>query len=452
MTVRVLVGDCREMLRTLPDASVQCVVTSPPYYGLRDYGTASWEGGDPECDHGVKVSGGPKQTKGEPAQNGHASAADRLNRDDCGKCGARRIDQQIGLEQTPDEYVAEMVGVFREVRRVLRDDGVLLLNIGDSYANDSKWGGSSGGKHVAALHGDTGVGRGKKHTGLKGKDLIGIPWMLAFALRADGWFLRADIIWHKPNPMPESVTDRPTKSHEYVFLLTKRASYFYDAEAVKEAATKPPQRMQPSDEAVAAKSAGPMARGGGVNHQFRDTDRLWAADGTRNLRSVWTINPQPYSGAHFATMPPMLAERCILAGTSEMGCCPACGAPWKRTITKGEPDNDHKAACGADSAGGYNGLSTKGYKAAGVQDASDLKRRILDGMRKKTYGWKPTCNCPPSDPVPCTVLDPFSGAGTTALVADRLGRHAIGIELNPEYADMARRRIAKDSPLFADVS
>lgn len=182
MSIRLLTGDCRDVLPTLPDESVDCCVTSPPYFGLRDYGHAG----------------------------------------------------QIGLEPTPDEFVAGSVAVFREVRRVLRKDGTLWLNLGDSYANDGKWGGSSGGKHVTALHGDTSIGRGKRTTGLKPKDLIGIPWLVAFALRADGWYLRQDIIWAKPNPMPESVTDRCTKSHEYLFLLSKSPRYYFDADTIAE--------------------------------------------------------------------------------------------------------------------------------------------------------------------------------------------------------------------------
>jgi len=230
----ILAGDCRETLKTLPAESVQTCVTSPPYFGLRDYGHAA----------------------------------------------------QIGLEETPDEYVAQLVAVFREVRRVLRDDGTLWLNLGDSYANDGKWGGYSGGKHTKALHGDTGVGRERRTTGLKPKDLIGIPWRVAFALQADGWWLRQDIIWHKPNPMPESIKDRCTKAHEYVFLLSKSASYFYDAKAVQEKATgKPP---------------------GNKTHKAADE---------RNRRSVWTIGSKPYAGAHFATMPPELAALCIQAGS-----------------------------------------------------------------------------------------------------------------------------------------
>jgi DNA modification methylase len=296
----ILIGDCLEVLRGLPDGMAQTCVTSPPYYGLRDYGHVG----------------------------------------------------QIGLEETPDAYVARLVEVFREVRRVLRDDGTLWLNLGDSYASDSKWGGATGGKHVKALHGEAGAGRGKRQTGMKDKDLIGIPWMVAFALRADGWWLRQDIIWHKPNPMPESVTDRCTKAHEYLFLLTKSARYFYDADSIREAPTGRTDALT-------------VINTGADNGREK---RTLNNDGTigANARSVWPIATQPYSGAHFATMPPALAERCIKAGSK------------------------------------------------------------------------------PGD----MVLDPFGGAGTTGLVADRLGRSATLIELNAEYARLARERITADAPLL----
>lgn len=192
--MQIITGDALEVLKTIPDACCSTCVTSPPYYGLRNYGE----------------------------------------------------EGQIGLEETPGEYIERLVEVFREVRRVLKNDGTLWLNIGDSYANDGKWGGSSGGKHAKALHGKTGVGRRKKHTGLKPKDLIGIPWLLAFALRADGWHLRADIIWQKPNAMPESVKDRPTRAHEYVFLLSKSVRYYYNAEAIKEPAVGFPGSQNPN--------------------------------------------------------------------------------------------------------------------------------------------------------------------------------------------------------------
>jgi DNA modification methylase len=315
--IEVRNGDSRDLLRAMPDQSVQCCVTSPPYFGLRDYGHAG----------------------------------------------------QIGLEPSPAEYVAEMVALFREVRRVLRDDGTLWLNLGDSYAG----GGTVGRSNDASR--DIGGGGNKQGSGnpgaqgnrprvadMKPKDLIGIPWRVAFALQADGWYLRQDIIWHKPSPMPESVRDRCTKAHEYVFLLSKSERYYYDADAVSEPATHAgrvrdytgDQKCNHAD----TKLQRTMPRG-----------RRIVGD-TRNRRSVWTIASEPFSGAHFAAMPPALAELCIKAGTK------------------------------------------------------------------------------PGD----TVLDPFGGAGTTGLVADRLQRDAILLELNPDYAEMARQRIRGDAPLFAEVA
>jgi DNA modification methylase len=258
LTWRILVGDVRERLRDLPDGSVQTCVTSPPYWGLRDYGHAG----------------------------------------------------QIGLEPTPEAFVSEMVAVFAEVRRVLAEDGTVWLNLGDSYANDTKWGGSSGGKHVTALHGNSGIGRGRRDTGLKGKDLCGIPWRVAFALQADGWYLRSDIIWSKPNPMPESVTDRPTKAHEYLFLLSKRASYYYDAEAIAEAGIADRNR---GGNAKMVDAAGIVL--GRETNPNCGLGRKWEPDGTRNKRSVWHIATQPYPEAHFATFPEALIEPCILAGS-----------------------------------------------------------------------------------------------------------------------------------------
>lgn len=253
MNIKILIGDSLMTLPTVEAGSCQCCVTSPPYWGLRDYG-----------HHG-----------------------------------------QIGLENTPEEYVARLVAVFRDVRRVLRDDGVLWLNLGDSYANDAKWGGSTGGKHASALHGEP-IGRGKRDTGLKPKDLVGIPWRVAFALQADGWYLRADCIWAKPNPMPESVTDRPTKAHEYVFLLSKSERYFYDADAVREQATVGNHPRTVFD------NTPPVPPGQSPHRGLRHAP---LADAGRNLRSVWTIATHPYSGAHFATFPPALPTRCILAGS-----------------------------------------------------------------------------------------------------------------------------------------
>jgi len=370
LSTRVLTGDCRQVLRTLPDASVHMCVTSPPYFGLRDYGTAKWEGGDAACDHMNGALASDKSTlAGYTSENIKLRTNGMPFRDECGKCGAQRVDSQIGLEPTPDDFVAAMVAVFREVRRVLRDDGTLWLNLGDSYCNTDKWGGGGNtGKNTIALDGTvpSWAVRRKREAmpGLKPKDLIGIPWRVAFALQADGWYLRSDIIWHKPNPMPESVTDRPTSAHEHVFLFAKSAKYYYDAEAVKEAVSGG-AHAQRKDGMTTAKQ---QANGG-----RRDGNSLTLSSGEftdRNLRNVWTVATQPFPGSHFAVFPPALIEPCIKAG------CPIGG----------------------------------------------------------------------------TVLDPFGGAGTTGMVADRLGRSAVLIELNPTYASMIRDRITADAGMFASIT
>jgi DNA modification methylase len=291
-------GDCVEVMAGMEADSVHCCVTSPPYWSLRDYG----------------------------------------------------VEGQLGLEPTPEEYVERMVAVFREVWRVLRDDGTLWLNLGDSYNAQYRGGGfdtASDKQRSNFGTADFMATKARMVTGLKPKDLVGIPWRVAFALQADGWYLRSDIIWAKPNPMPESVRDRPTKAHEYVFLLSKQARYWYDAEAIAEAscgAAEYPKRHG-NGESV----CGP----GGAY-------RVGSTTSGRNRRTVWTIATQPYPEAHFATFPEKLVEPCVLAG------CPVGG----------------------------------------------------------------------------TVLDPFCGSGTTGVVAARLGREFIGIELNPEYVAMAKRRIA----------
>jgi len=293
MNWRVRQGDALTLLREISVESVQTCITSPPYWGLRDYGTAKWEGGDLECDHA-------------PEKRGTASSRD------C-PCGARRIDEQLGLERTPEEYVSRLVEAFREVRRVLRDDGTLWLNLGDSYANDTKWGGSSGGIMAHGLHGQTSVGRERRATGLKPKDLVGIPWRVAFALQADGWYLRSDIIWAKPNPMPESVTDRPTKAHEYLFLLAKSERYVYDREAITEEAVGPaggiirPLKSFLHDSIKHRTKAGLPA--------CQERARQNGGFKNRNKRSIWTITTQPFPEAHFAVMPEALVEPCVLAGS-----------------------------------------------------------------------------------------------------------------------------------------
>lgn len=296
-------GDALETLKAIAEQSINTCITSPPYWGLRDYG----------------------------------------------------VEGQLGLESTPEEYVKNLVDVFREVRRVLRDDGTLWLNLGDSYNGSGGAGGD---------YGPGGIKEGQpKYPGrniatLKPKDLVGIPWRVAFALQADGWYLRSDIVWHKPNPMPESVTDRPTKAHEYIFLLSKASKYYYDHEAIREPVVSRQTAQSVSFKRNGSKRERPIpGQAYGTHRPNREDTPLRE---TRNKRSVWQVNTKPYSEAHFATFPPKLIEPCILAG------CPEGG----------------------------------------------------------------------------TVLDPFMGSGTTLQVATEWGRKSIGIELNPEYIEIAKRRLS----------
>jgi len=440
---RIICGDCLEVLKTLPAESVDCCITSPPYYGLRDYGVAG----------------------------------------------------QIGLEATPEAYISRLGDVFREVRRVLKDEGTLWLNLGDSFC-------SQGGERKYGSYDET-TGRGdqpgKRMTpnGLKPKDLIGVPWLVAFALRADGWYLRSDIIWHKPNCMPESVTDRPTKSHEYLFLLSKSQRYYYDAEAIKEECVpyEVERRLREEKQHLVSRydlkcegQAHAPSLKSGMRSNERKSDYVKSG---RNKRTVWTIPTRPYKEAHFATFPEALVEPCILAGTSERGYCPECGKPWVRQVEKSRATY-HKTEDPTINTGrkGMNrsrtGESDKYVlaipqnelaailKKAATGKESEMEARFgskwahwirtdSSGARIPTFadakeiydilgieipfdgtpgGWLPSCQCA-SKPRPGIVLDPFSGAGTVALVAKKLGRHYIGIELNPAYVEMAKTRINK---------
>lgn len=307
---RCLIGDCRKLLPTLPSELVHCCVTSPPYWGLRDYGTAKWDGGDSECDHLAPPRGG-RNPETAAKQLTSAGTLNYQYTGICGKCGAERADAQLGLEPTPQEYISNMVAVFREVRRVLREDGTLWLNLGDSYAG-SRTGeqgatGQMADREVSKHRGNLGITKIEK--GLKPKDLVGIPWRVAFALQADGWYLRQDIIWSKPNPMPESVRDRCTKAHEYLFLLAKSERYYFDNYAISEEGSgrTPGNREYKYDGLLGHETKH------GILKQA-DIPQL-----IRNKRSVWTVATQPYSEAHFATFPPTLIEPCILAG------CPSGG-------------------------------------------------------------------------------------------------------------------------------
>jgi len=385
----VIQGDALTRLKELSSEAVDCCITSPPYYGLRDYG----------------------------------------------------VEGQIGLEESPEAYVSKLVEVFREVRRVLKKEGTLWLNLGDTFAS----GGTGGCSPKSTLNGGKGVGESEKlrlmkqsprkiPDGLKPKDLIGIPWMVAFALRADGWYLRSDIIWHKPNCMPESVTDRPTKSHEYIFLLSKSQKYYYDKEAILEPHSEETKKYfekyvldhskSLSERKIALGDKGRTRTGFG-NSRAEATACMNPAG--RNKRTVWTVATKPYSEAHFATFPEKLIEPCILAGTSERGVCPECGAPWIRQVKKTEIKRDRPNATTESH------LQNNNRRRGCPND--------YGGQEVETTGWLPSCSCS-CDPIPGVVLDPFFGAGTTGLVAKKLGRRFIGIELNEAYIGMAQKRIA----------
>jgi len=393
--LEIICGDALTELRKLPSESVHCCVTSPPYWGLRDYGTAEWQGGEADCNHkdSNQTRGNIPGTKQATNNNGEGGTF----ADVCGRCGAKRIDSQLGLEATPELYVAKMVEVFREVRRVLRKDGTLWLNLGDSYAQQR--GGTSEGSH----DGRTGRGEAPNYgsvsppPGLKPKDLIGIPWRVAFALQADGWYLRSDIIWAKPNPMPESVTDRPTKAHEYIFLLTKSARYFYDAEAIKE-------QSQPSTlERGQYGWNGKMVFDENGNERRSQPDPVdqmgdrWCAT-NRNKRSVWTVATAPFSDWTETVHWRRVAEDESVGGT-------------RRIVLP-------------DSPIGFHYRKTSEMSSHFATYPPDLiKPCILAGTK---------CGD--------VVLDPFAGSGTTGAVALELGRSAILIELNPAYVQLIRSR------------
>jgi len=331
--MRLILGDSLAELRKLPSESVHCCVTSPPYWGLRDYGTARWEGGDADCNHLNGPLASPRSTlEGYTSDNVKLALGGMPFREVCGRCGARRIDSQLGLERTPEEYVANMVEVFREVRRVLRNDGTLWLNLGDSYnAYNGNAGPGPGFSYMAACDTERPhlkTGHGLRTKGLKPKDLVGIPWRVAFALQADGWWLRQDIIWAKPNPMPESVTDRCTKSHEYVFLMAKSQKYYYDAEAIKEDAHDPKKSGKDSCLVEAARGNNLYRTRMGLQKfnaslvgldNGKNFDSVGDIHYQRNRRSVWTITTKPFKGAHFATFPPEIPEICIKAGCPKGG-------------------------------------------------------------------------------------------------------------------------------------
>ena len=557
----IVCGHVLDVLRQIPAGVFQCCVISPPYWGLRDYGISPivWDG-DTDCEHewgaeGTIHTGGHQKDEHGGQRVGRDFSAQNAVRDRstgqfCHLCGAWR--GSLGLEPTPDLYVQHLVHIFREVRRVLRDDGTVWLNLGDSY-----YGGKGRSGYELPYEAEERRARGetlqraynvpgymdirpsdRKHDVLKPKDLAGIPWRVAFALQADGWWLRSDIIWAKPNPMPESVTDRPTKAHEYLFLLSKSGSTQYwthrdragtrikpkpdyrwvHAATGEETAEEPPDwkmsRIPCPDcqgtgwtETTAMTSLfGEIVVSGTIRCErceqsedhtvpewgrinlwrghdyFYDQDAIrvphkWEhvgeyrlgegsknqgsvekpvqgrgnttgsfrafAQGGRNKRTVWTIPTQRFAEAHFAVFPEALVEPCILAGTSARGCCPECGAPWERVVKR-------------EFVAQQDVAPDRGIRGAPGQKPMDWSNTWGGWPRgttaSRTIGWHPTCSCattvsetlPGADlaPVPCVVVDPCMGAGTVALVAKRLRRAYFGIDLNPDYVEMACKRVA----------
>jgi len=435
--VRLYQGDVREVLAQMPDACVDCIVTSPPYWQLRDYaGMATWEGGDSECDHLRPPGGGTGASTLGTYDNGLTpeKIAERVTvgqrqgyRDTCGKCGAVRHDFQIGLEPTIGEYVAAIVGVFRELRRVLAPHGTCWLNIGDSFA----------GSGAVDRRGDNSTGNGgpipraEKRTastpsGLKHKDLCMVPARVALALQADGWWIRQRNVWAKPNPMPESVTDRTTSAAEEVFHLTKVGTgYYYDAEAVREPA------LQPVGDPD-------TATGRGSQHKFTSHSQLGATSSLganhghagRNLRNVWSIATEPTPEAHFATFPLELVRRCLAAGCPER-VCRECGRPSVRLVERTANGDGH--VCPKDAA----------TEAARGRRNEKLHTQYYD-VTYRTAGWT---DCGHDAYRPGIVLDPFIGSGKTAQQARRMGLHAIGIDGSAEYLAIAARRLSQLSLL-----
>ena len=344
----------------------------------------------------------------------------------------------IGMEPTFAEHLDNLVAVFREVRRVLRDDGTLWLNYGDAYAHSGGGGnGATGGLDKSTLTSPmppvgTTPQRSILPAGYKPKDLMLMPARVAMALQADGWWVRSEIIWHKPNPMPESCTDRPTSAHEKMFLMSKSAKYFYDAKAVRVALSKTSlsQYKTPYDPNSVKVHTDTKSYDGS------EIKRKMTAGGVpsgANLRNVWKIATHAYSEAHFATFPPTLVEPCIKAGTSEKGVCSECGAPWVRNVEK---------------SGGATGKSWHDHSDDMGRGQSEA--RLTGDYQVKTIGWSPSCEHD-AEVVPATVIDPFGGSGTVGVVADRLYRDSILIDINPDYTTMAHDRIYNDAPLLVDV-
>jgi DNA modification methylase len=494
----------------LKDNSIHCIVTSPPYWGLRDYELKPtiW-GGNPNCKHQWDVV--PIGGRNKRAENDDPKFKKNLYNPQgqsyfCKKCNAWL--GQLGLEPSPELYIEHMIQIFRELRRVLRSDGTIWLNMGDSFGGGKGQSGQQTPEYQKQRH-NTGKSLNKiqlggpritipkdgKHSILKSKDLCGIPWRLALALQQDGWWLRSDIIWSKPSCMPESVNGwrwerhkikiksasnygktendkkqkrtntglannatwqncpgcsqctpnngyilkkgswRPTRSHEYIFLLAKSEKYYCDADALRES-HKPESYIRVQKQFHPHKIDKTRAKNNHKNKGILDHGMAQAFHPNgRNKRDVWTINPAPYPDAHFATFPPRLPELCIKAGTSEAGVCPKCGAPWARIVETNYYNSDSSS-----------GKVWQGNNKKFVKGNEGKNYKVRTRLHIKTEGWRPTCTCNAGEPIPATVLDPFAGSGTTLNVARRLERKCIGLELQSDYFELIKKRLKINEP------
>jgi len=434
----LICADSRAALAEIEEGSVQCCITSPPYWSLRRYGDAAEMvfGGDAGCEHewgqhivNRRGAGGEREYGSSDSGVGRGPAPELPSSNICSLCGCWR--GQFGLEPTPEMYVEHMLDFLRAIWRVLRDDGTLWLNLGDSYA-------SQGGAKTEASYASAGTGNSANRTlrvdarrppgGLKPKDLVMIPFRVALAAQADGWWVRSVIIWSKPNPMPESVRDRPTTAHEYVFLLTKSKTYFYDADAIREPCTMTPQaRLTPRDMKNGKDSQRAVHRR--PQYQLRDEPGVEGNPLGRNKRTVWEIATAPYPGAHYATFPPKLVEPMILTTPTKV--CAECGAGWERVVQK--PDMKERPKRNQQKYGAERiNVGWGDYPQSAGQEWQKWRNENPD----VTLGFRPTCSCD-AETKPAVILDPFCGRGTVLKEARAHGRDWIGIDVDPQSIKLA---------------
>jgi DNA modification methylase len=439
--IKFLQGSCIDKIKELDDNTIDCVVTSPPYWGLRDYGTAKWQGGDPNCSHsyGRNTRGGLTQFQ----KNNKGSFGDEaIKSGECCKlCGAKRIDKQLGLEPTYQEHIQNIVELFRAIKPKLKDSATVWLNYGDSYAStvngtkvkdQVKNKVQFSGKYL--IKGDDRTFRDKPFSTIQGslkpKDLVMIPNRIAIALQDDGWWIRSEIIWHKPNPMPESTKDRPTSCHEKIWLITKSKKYYYDADAIREPVAQ--GTITRLSEKNLKNQKGSNRGNGGMrsNGNMKPVGNME----TKNKRNVWTVTTKPCKEAHFATFPKDLIEPCIKAGCPEKVCV-KCGTPYVRNLKiiftpeRKTRDNMVNVIPGRDKP-------------------TRMNSKNMESLIKKDLGFKKDCNCKTDEFKSGVVLDPFGGSGTTGIVSALNNRNAILIELNPEYIKIAEDRINKEFGFF----